>query len=488
MRCTRWLTVSRGVELPLVALTLFSPTFLPSLNLMLDVPALVIGLASLVLFFRACDRDSFILAALAGLVAGLGMETKYTVFLAPAAMLLYAACLGRLRLWPVAAFLAAQVFLSWELLMSLLYGESHFLLAVREGGGNGGQFLPLISNLGSVAWPVSVLALAALGVRWRGLLAAGAIGLLAYAAVAALQGSLLENTFFFEKPRSISLAEFVFGSLGFAGLVIGLAVLIRLIGRRGVLERWRDRAAAATSWRQAAAVPHSYRVLGFLLVWLCLEVIGFKVLSPFPAVRRIMGVVVVGTLLIGHLASLTCRSTASRRAVWAITALSALLGLLVYRVDLAEAQAEKEAVEESLRRIHEVDPDATVWYIGHWGFQYYANRAGMHAISAYDPPENCPIPLPPRSAFKKGDWLVLPPWNWSGSERLAGMVHTQHFQPDKQLTEYFDTVTITDRIPLRTIMNLYSGSSAVEYHDGDRLQVEVRRVVKDHVAKHPGED
>ena len=112
---------ARGMELPLVALTLFSPTFLPSLNLMLDVPAVALALTSLALFCRACDRDSVILAAVAGLVAGLGMETKYTVFLAPAAMLLYAVCLGRLRLWLVAGFIATQVFLTWELLMSLLY-------------------------------------------------------------------------------------------------------------------------------------------------------------------------------------------------------------------------------------------------------------------------------------------------------------------------------------------------------------------------------
>ena len=36
-------------------------------------------------------------------------------------MLLYAFFYRRLRFWPAAAFLAAQVFLSWELLMSLLY-------------------------------------------------------------------------------------------------------------------------------------------------------------------------------------------------------------------------------------------------------------------------------------------------------------------------------------------------------------------------------
>src|SRR5262249_44026136 len=81
----------RGADLPLLAMTVLSPTFLPGLNLMLDVPALALGLSALALFWRACDRRSPALAALAGLVAGLAMQTKYTAFLAPAAMLLWAA-------------------------------------------------------------------------------------------------------------------------------------------------------------------------------------------------------------------------------------------------------------------------------------------------------------------------------------------------------------------------------------------------------------
>jgi len=471
---------ARGMEWPVVAITLFSPTFLPSLNMMLDVPALAIALSALVLFIRACDRNSFILAALAGLVAGLGMETKFTAFLAPAAMLLYAVCLGRIRLWPAAAFLAAQVFLSWELLMALLYRESHFLLHARYGGGNKGELLPLISNLGSVAWPVSLLALAALGVRWRVLVAAGIVGLLAYAAVVSSQGSLQESGPYFKPGRMISPAQFLFGALGFTGLLIGLGVLGRLAWRPGVLQRWRRR--KSVSLTQAIAVPRSYRMLAFLLLWLALEVVGFKVLSPFVAIRRIMGVVVVSTLLFAHLASLTCRSLSARRAVWGVAGYSALLGLLVYSVDLIDARAEKRAVEETMRRIREVDDRGTVWFIGHWGFQYYAEREGMRPISAYDAPDESDIPIPPRSAFKKGDWVVLPPWPWSG-RRLAGLVHTQDFTADERLTKKQFIVVITDRVPLQTIVNYYSGATAVEYHAGPRLEVEVRRVLEDHNAR-----
>src|SRR5262249_17528376 len=44
-----------GIEMPLVFLLALSPTFLPCWNLMLDVPALALVIASLLLFFQACE-------------------------------------------------------------------------------------------------------------------------------------------------------------------------------------------------------------------------------------------------------------------------------------------------------------------------------------------------------------------------------------------------------------------------------------------------
>ena len=168
-----------GVELPLTVMTALSPAILPSINLMLDVPALALSLASVHLFLVACDRDSFGRAAAAGFVAGLAMQTKYTGAVAPAVMLLAAATTGRWRLWPAAAVAAAQVFLSWELLMALLYGQSHFLLSLRSSSGSfldkGALAALFFSYLGGLAPFLVVLGMAALGVRRRWLAAAAAL-------------------------------------------------------------------------------------------------------------------------------------------------------------------------------------------------------------------------------------------------------------------------------------------------------------------------
>ena len=105
--------------------TVLGPALLPSLNLMLDVPALALSLTAVCLFLRACDRDAIGQAVLAGLVAGVAMETKYTGAVAPAVMLLAAATTRRWRLWPGAALAAAQVFVAWEFLTALLLSLIH---------------------------------------------------------------------------------------------------------------------------------------------------------------------------------------------------------------------------------------------------------------------------------------------------------------------------------------------------------------------------
>ena len=68
---------------PLFWLLLSSPLLLPAFNLMLDEPALALGLSAVALFLRALDRRCGALAVAAALLAGVAMETKYTAFLIP---------------------------------------------------------------------------------------------------------------------------------------------------------------------------------------------------------------------------------------------------------------------------------------------------------------------------------------------------------------------------------------------------------------------
>lgn len=74
-------------------------------------------------------------------------------------------------------------------------------------------------------------------------------------------------------------------------------------------------------------------------------------------------------------------------------AAAAALSLLVCTADCSLANAARTAA----RAIKQIDPSVTIWFEGHWGFQYYAEANGFRAYDVL-------LPDDPRA----GDLLVLP--------------------------------------------------------------------------------
>jgi hypothetical protein len=200
----------------------------------------------------------------------------------------------------------------------------------------------------------------------------------------------------------------------------------------------------------------------FLVLWLGLEVAGYFALTPFPAVRRVMGIIVVATLLTGRLASRTCPTPAGRALLRGVAGAGIALGLVFLGVDILDAYAEKHAAEEAVRLIRERGGGGTVWYVGHWGFQYYAERCGMVPV------------VPNQSYFSEGDWLVLP----------EPLIDQQEFVVDPDRTRTAFCVIIADAVPLRTVMGYYGGTTPLGPAEGKRLTVEVRRVTAGFRAVH----
>jgi hypothetical protein len=441
-----------GLEAPLLVLTVLSPALLPSLNLMLDVPALALTLAAVHLFLVACDRDSFGWAAGAGLVAGVAMQTKYTAFLAPAVMALAAGLYRRRRLAVPAVLAAVQVFAAWEFLTALLYGDSHFLYSVRaRDAGSPGKMLedkaililPLFGYLGGLLPAVGLLALAALGAPPRRLAAAAAAVLVGLAALA----SFGSGDWDMWTPDPLA-ADFVCSlfCLGSGGALVAVA---RRLLRQGGEDR---------------------RDTVFLLLWLGVEVLGYFALSPFPAVRRLLGTAVVLTLLAGRLAARTCAGPRGRRTVWAVTAFGVALGLMVYGVDLREAQVQQTAAQEAAAWVRD-HGGGRVWYVGHWGFQFAAEQCGMLPVVGqadwYVPEDG----MPPPSRLHRGDWLVEP----------CDRIHKQPVRLAEVPREFVCTFTFQDPIPLRTLCCFYLGRTPVTRSTGPRLQVDIYRVTADWV-------
>jgi hypothetical protein len=418
---------ARGCEAEAAALLVLSPAVLPSFNLMLDVPALALSLAALAGFLAACDRGSVAGAALAGLTAGLAAQTKYTGAVAPVAMLLAAALAGRPALGAVAAGSAAVVFAGWEGLVALRYGESHFLHHLRDPGGHlagrSGLAVGLLGQLGGLAPAVTLAGLAALRVPGVVLAALAAAWLAGAAAVAA---------------GASAAAPLLFGAS--AGVAVGTALALAV------------RALLRPGWQSRRGVGGR-----FLVGWLVVEVAAAYALSPFPAARRCLGVLAALTLLAVYAAARARRRGLLRAAV----AFGVLLGGAFAAIDTLDAAAERWAAETGVAAARGVaGPGGRVRFVGHWGFQFYAERAGA-------------LPVAPGDELRPGD-AVLRPYPWP----LA-----QHIDWPEEALEFAGEVVWRDALPLRTQVTFYSGRLPFERFDGPRRAVAVYRVRSGFVAR-----
>jgi hypothetical protein len=452
-----------GLQGPLTWLTMLSPALLPSLNLMLDVPALALALVAVCLFLSACDRNSLALAFGTGLLAGIATETKYTAFLAPGVMLLAAATRKRWHLWPLALLATLAVFSLWELLTAVLYGRSHFLNSLWSGVGLSDKLqiiLPLFGQLGGTLPAVTLFGLAALGSSRRWLLSAAVVVVLGFILVAVLdipferlEFSPLPAVKSIRLPAHYQIAHTVFFLSGLGSAVVVGFVLVRLLADKVILPGW-DRCDTH-----------------FLALWLALELVGYFALTPFGAARRVLGLTVILTLLTGRLAARALGET-GRSAIYAVCGFGIVLGLVYYALDLQEAQVQQTAAVDAAAWINR-QGGGRVWYVGHWGWQFHAERNGMEPVIVGYETSEASVPLPPPSRLQAGDWLVVP------DERIHRQAIDLVTAPlREEIVLHYAAV-----IPLRTVACFYAGICPVEHHNGDRLTVHIYRVTSGFTPK-----
>lgn len=211
----------------------------------------------------------------------------------------------------------------------------------------------------------------------------------------------------------------------------------------------------------------------FLVLWFALEVAGYIVISPFPAVRRIMGITIAATLVIGCLADQSPLEPWRRFVLHALTVSTALLGIGYFAVDYLEARAEQQAAYAAAQLIRQEHPQALIWYAGYWGFQYYAEKCGMKQIVPIRNTEEGAPPLLPPSHFHCGDWLVIPDEG----------VPQQELDLNRPELEPICQVEVGDGVPLSTLMNFYGGAVPLRHQRGPRIVVRLFRVKEDFVGR-----
>jgi len=437
-----------GYENILTWMIVISPVFLPSFNLMLDVPVLALGLLAILVFLRASERDSYLLAAVAGLVAGISAQTKYNGLVAPAVILFHSLIFRKLRFGLLAATIAGVFFVTWEGFIVLSAGRSHFLAQSQTYGSVNlvakYAYLswPLVTIMGAVAPFFTLIALIGLGVRKRLLLFAAALIGLGYLALAIVPARLQTFRRDLESHEaSLTLAHLIFSIYGTAFFVSVILVIRKLTGRAGKFGDFR------TNWRE-------HKTELFLVGWWIMEIIVYFALSPIPAVRRVLALLFVSTLLIGALLAMVVASggVLVRRVAFG----SMLLGLLFYAVDFRDAYVEKAAVEKSAQQISAIGPAGTTWYVARWGFQFYAEQAGMKSV------------LPDQSDFQPGDWLVISDSIYF-PKPVEAHIARYRIIPVTQ-------VVLADWLPLRTMLGYYNSGLPIQHQDGPRRTVKIYRV------------
>jgi hypothetical protein len=440
-----------GLERPVCLMVLLSPAVLPGWNLMLDLPAAALGLASVVLFLRAADgpasrdregavqgnegadrslavaaRPSVWFALAAGLLAGLAAQAKYPWLLLPAVFLAWG--LPRRRAGPavLAGGLAVGVFAGWELYLLVVQGETHVLgqAAARAGGPverSLQNLKAMVPHLGGLLLGGTLLGLAGAGWTGRTLAALAAVAGGGFLAVAAVP-----------EPWAYPVKNAVYVPLG--GLAVGVAL------------------AGARRLGVGPGTPG-----GFLLAWLLIEVGGAAVLSPFPAARRWVAVSVVGTLLAARAAALLER----RRAAWAAAAVGASLGGGFAAVDTLDAATPAAAGEAATRWAAERSA-GRVWHAGCWGFQHAAEASGAKPF------------LPGRATAAAGEYVIVPDPPLTPEPGI-----------DRNGLEPVWRVEIGDAVPLRTLPGYYAGRAPLEHRDlaAPRAAATVYRATRDVPAR-----
>jgi hypothetical protein len=342
-----------------------SPAFLVSAaTLMADVPSLALSLWGLVLWIEGTDADSPAARRLGAVLAGLAVVVKYTAVLGVAGLALYSVLVTdatrrrqqAVDLWP--ALLPAA---AWSLLTLATHGRNHLMDALTVGGGGldpnpgwvthrGIAFLTFVAATG-----VFPLVLAAPGLfQRRGLrlgLGAALVGLLAGTA-----------TGWVWSPRGVRP-----GAVALVGMLAALGAL-------ALLEAFREGLAGGD------------RDGRFLAAWIVLHVVYLWLWSWTIAARFVLPVLPALAILLAR--SLGARPGASRggRAEMMLAGAA----LLALAVSAGVLRADGYAGEFYRRAVPQIAAQARAegrrgLFVGAWGFQHYAERAGLARLNVDTP-------------------------------------------------------------------------------------------------------
>jgi 4-amino-4-deoxy-L-arabinose transferase-like glycosyltransferase len=357
--------------------TLFTPVFLvSSTTVMCDVPMLAFWVWATVLWVEGMERDSFWRLAGSALLVSLATMTKhFGVSLIPLLAVYSLISKRQSARWAFCLLIPLATLLLYQWITDVLYGQGLLFNAgshatnYREAHGHSA----LIVGLTSLTFTGGCLASAVLfaPLLWRArVLAVFATGTILMVTALFVNGAIFKRfPLIQDASRPWVEVQIVFWAIG-GVCVLALAVADALHGcnpRSWLLVLWVSGTLLFTS----------------LFNW---DVNGRSILPMAPA---------VGILLARRLernASTTEKTRACALPV--CLTVGALLALLVARADFLLATAVRLSAQQTCARY--AHQQGTLWFQGHWGFQYYMEAFGASALDFA------------RSPLKPGDALAVP--------------------------------------------------------------------------------
>jgi Dolichyl-phosphate-mannose-protein mannosyltransferase len=361
----------------LAALTaVLTPVFLISATtLMCDVMCLAFWIWAVVTFSRGLEQNDWKWLLAAGLLAGLATLTKFTG-LALVPLLAFYGFARQRKPGRWLAFLLIPVLftVAYEWITRRLYGQGMLLAAGSfaaedRSGAQGGWLEKILIGLGFLGGCFLPL-LFYLPMIWSRRLVVLWLVLLAPCLLA-----LFWQPHF--KPLLFQDGQLHPGIFLEAAVFLAGGILVLLL-------------AGADFWHHRTADSL------LLVLWL-LGLVTFTVVLNWTINGRSLlpALPAVGILLARRLDVRWPEPTPLRRA-WLLgpALLAAALSLRLAQADARLAETNRLAAEQLWVKYHQ--PGKTVWFEGHWGFQYYLEKQGGQAIDLNDPKK------------ASGDILIIP--------------------------------------------------------------------------------
>lgn len=342
------------------------PGFIPSQNIMLDIPMLSFWLV----FFWAIlhpvpagqGNRYYVYASLAAAAAIL---TKYlSLILLP---ILIVDILLKKRwnsIWVIAIPVCSLV--GWSLFNYWDYGGIHILERKNFPFG----FWTGVYN--TINWIIALGAVGSFSILIIPNVFRMKIGKLIVIAgfLSVFIITLIRTPYFFSGLEVGILGAFFFGN----GLTLMLACIVYAYKRL---------------WKEKFEYNNDGRQLAILLLWMLGSMAFIILFTPFPAVRHVLVVIPAILLILG---TYTYKGVMNRLFYFAIV-ITIGSGVIIGLSDWEYADIYRL---EASRIKSQLKSASTVWFLGHWGWQWYAKKAGM---KEYDPR---------RSHFTAGDYVILP--------------------------------------------------------------------------------